>query len=202
MRDRALTAAGNRTGARHGAAMSGRALAILLSLVLVGGCSANPATGSPTPGLGSPAPDASGAVPLATHWPTTVVEAIIGLAGADSQFPRIGKDLQDAINADDFRGLMSALPGILTFLTENQKQVPELQAYPATKALGDGLATSYAQMIAGITQIQDSLAASNGPGVTSGFTAFVAGNNAYAAQRSTLGTLGTQAVEMKRRFNL
>jgi hypothetical protein len=196
MRDRALTAA------RNGAPTSGRVVAILLSLVLVGGCSANPATGSPTPGLGSPGPDASGAVPLATHWPTTVIEAIIGLASADSQFPRIGKDLQDAINADDLNGLLSALPGILTFLTENQKKIPELQAYPATKALGDGLATSYAQMIAGIKQIQDSLLAGNGAGVTSGFTAFGAGNNAYAAQRSALGTLGTQALEMKRRFNL
>jgi len=171
-------------------------------LAIVVGCSS--VSASPTPAGTAVAPGQTGSSsgPLPTHWPGNVIEGLVQLAVVDPQFQVVGTDLNDAVNAGDLKALLVVTKNVRTFLTTNQKYIPALQEYATTKALGDGLAASYAQMIQGITQIEDSLTAGNGSGVTAGFATFTAGYTAYGAFRASLGTLGTQALEMKRHFNL
>jgi hypothetical protein len=170
--------------------------------VIIVACTGNPtistSIGSPTAG----APNDSGAGPLPTHWPGNVIEATIALGVADTSFAQVGKDLTAAVDAGDLAKLLTVSDDVRTFLATNQKQIAVLQTYPETKFVGDRLAPAYAQMAAGIKQIHDSLVAGDGNGVTAGFATFSAGNTAYAAVRADLGSLVTQAVEMKRHFNL
>jgi len=171
-------------------------------LFVVVACSGTSTTASPAGTTVLPFGTTPGSGPLPTPWPGHVVEALVQLAVVDPQFQVVGTDLSDAINAGDFKALLIVTKNVHAFLTANQKYIPALQGYPLTKTLGDGLAASYAQMIQGITQIEDSLTAGNGSGVTAGFATFTAGYTAYGAFRTSLGTLGTQALEMKRHFNL
>jgi hypothetical protein len=182
---------------------SGARLTVIASmLALVVGCSSVSASPAPAGTPGAPAASGSGTGPLPTHWPGNVIEGLVQLAVVDPQFQVVGTDLTDAVNAGDLKALLVVTKNVRTFLTTNQKYIPALQGYPTTRALGDGLAASYAQMIQGISQIEDSLTAGNGSGVTAGFATFTAGYTAYGAFRTDLGTLGTQALEMKRHFNL
>jgi hypothetical protein len=157
-------------------------------------------TSSASPTAGAPSGSAPG--PLPTHWPGNVIDGLVQLAVVDAQFQQVGKDLNDAVTAGDLKALLVVATNVHTFLTANQKYIPAIQEYPITKALGDGLAASYAQMITGIVQIQNSLSTGNGSGVNAGFATFVAGYAAYGAFRANLGTMATQALEMKRHFNL
>jgi hypothetical protein len=171
-------------------------LALVVALVVA--CTST-TTPSPTvAGPGASGIDGSGAAPNATPWPSDVVDGIIGLGGADSQFQQIGNDLQNDVNTGNLAQMLTDTTNILTFLTGAQKNIPLVQAYGPTKSIGDRIAPAYAQMIAGVQQIHDSLVASNGAGVTAGFTTFVAGNSAYGAVRQELGDLVNQAVFMKR----
>jgi hypothetical protein len=171
---------------------------LLLIVAACSGTSTTPAPATSVLPFGTP----SGSGPLPTPWPGDVVVALVQLAVVDPQFQQVGTDLNDAVTAGDLKALLIVTKNVHTFLTANQKYIPALQDYPLTKTLGDELATSYAQMIQGITQIEDSLTAGNGSGVTAGFATFTAGYSAYGAFRTDLGTLGTQALEMKRHFNL
>lgn len=175
---------------------------LVAALAIVVGCTATSAGPTPTGGPAAGVPSGSGTGPLPTHWPGNVIEGLVQLAVVDPQFQQVGTDLSDAVNAGDLKALLVVTKNVRAFLTTNQKYIPALQAYPLSKALGDGLAASYAQMIQGITQIEDSLTSGNGSGVTAGFGTFTAGYTAYGAFRTQLGTLGTQALEMKRHFNL
>jgi hypothetical protein len=188
-----------RSGRRRSAALCASVGAVLILVAACGGLSSTPAPADTTV---FPFGTSSGSGPLPTPWPGHVVEALVQLAVVDQQFQEVGTDLNDAINAGDLKALLVVTKNVHTFLTANQKYIPALQGYPLTKTLGDGLATSYAQMIQGITQIEDSLTAGNGSGVTAGFTTFTAGYTAYGAYRTDLGTLGSQALEMKRHYNL
>jgi hypothetical protein len=131
-----------------------------------------------------------------------VIESTIGLGVADVSFAQIGKDLAGAVDAQDLAKLLTITNDVEPFLAANQKNIGPLQGYPETKSVGDRLAPAYAQMAAGIKQIHDSLLAGDGNGVTAGFTTFSAGNGAYAAVRADLGNLVTQALDMKRHYNL
>jgi hypothetical protein len=170
-------------------------LALVVAVVVA--CTST-STPSPTVAAGSSGPEGTGPAPNATPWPSNVVEGVIALGGADSQFEQIGSDLQNDVNTGNLAQMLTDTTNILAFLTGAQKNIPLVQAYGPTKPVGDRLAAAYAQMIAGVQQIHDSLAASNGAGVTAGFTAFVAGNTAYGAVRQDLGDLANQAVFMKR----
>ena len=198
MRLRSLGADSLGRGWRSGALL----IVIASMLAIVVGCSSISASPTPAGTDAAQAPSGSGTGPLPTHWPGNVIEGLVQLAIVDHQFQVVGTDLNDAINAGDLKALLVVTKNVRTFLTTNQKYIPALQGYPTSKALGDGLAASYAQMIQGITQIEDSLTAGNGGGVTTGFATFTAGYTAYGAFRTGLGTLGTQALEMKRHFNL
>jgi len=198
MRLRSLEAAS--LGRRRRSAALRASIGTLLLVVVA--CSGTSTTPGPASTVLLPFGTTSGSGPLPTPWPGHVVEALVQLAIVDPQFQQVGTDLNDAIAAGDLKALLIVTKNVHAFLTANQKYIPALQGYPMTKTLGDGLAPSYAQMIQGITQIEDSLTTGNGSGVTAGFATFTAGYTAYGAFRTDLGTLGTQALEMKRHYNL
>jgi hypothetical protein len=143
----------------------------------------------------------SGESPQATRWPSTVVEAVVALGAADGDLAKAGNDLNDAVQAGDLTLLLKTTDNVKTFLVGNQKNIPALQGYPLLKPVGDQLATAYTQMIAGVSQIHDSLVSGNAPGVTAGFQQFVQGSQTYGNVRAALSDAAQQAVFMKKGLN-
>jgi hypothetical protein len=190
--------------ARTGRAAARRSIAVgvatAIVFALVAACSSTSPTGSGDGG-GSGAPAGSGVpTPKPTTWPTTVVEASIALGGADGDFAKLAADLQKAVDAGDPAEILSVINNGIEFLTENQKNIPRLQAYDTTKAVGDRVAAAYQTMIDGATEIRDGLESGNGGAVTHGFTIFAEGNEQYQAVRAELGDLAEQAFFMKRQL--
>ena len=164
--------------------------AVLAAIVACGGASPGP--------TGSGAPTAGNVGPRPTHWPSEVVESTVALGLADSEFVKVGADLTAAVDSGNMENLLTSARDVEAFLTGNRKNIPRLQGYGETKAVGDRLAAAYDQMIAGITQVRESLEGGDAGGVTTGFQTFVAGNTAYSGVRSDLGVLVEQAIFMKK----
>jgi hypothetical protein len=173
-----------------GRALSGAILACVLGLAAA--CTSTPPSQTQSTGL----PNGTDG-PKATTWPAQQIDSIIGLAAADSNFDKIGRDLTAALDSGNMVNLLNVSKEVQTFLVGNERNIPRLQAYDGTKALGDKLAPAYAQMIAGVTKIHDSLVAGDGAGVTAGFKTFAEGNSAYGALRAELARFAEQAVQMK-----
>jgi len=156
-------------------------------------------TVSPTPTAGPTFPvDASGATPNPTAWPGSVVAAMIALGADDASFTQLGNDLQAAVDTGNMQSLLQVSTDGLTFLKAAQTNIPKIQAYSETKALGDALAAAYQEMIDGLQKVHDSLVSGDSAGVTTGFQQFVAGNVAYGALRADLSDKSQQAVFMQR----
>lgn len=176
--------------------------AVVVALAtLAGACSpATPSSSSaPSASAGASAGDGT-AVPKPTAWPTTVVEAAIALGAADGDFTTIAKDVIAAVNSEEPARILKVMNDTIQFLTENQKNIPKMQAYPETKSVGDRLEPAYAQMLEGATEVRAGLTAGNSSAVETGLTTFFAGNDAYVKVSSDLGDLAEQALFMKRQL--
>jgi hypothetical protein len=184
---------------RHSLRLLPLALAVLAMIVVA--CSGNGPTATGPGDLG-PTPNGTGPSPKPTTWPSSVVNSVIALGAADNDLGRVGSDLTAAVNEGDLQALLRVTDSSKTFLTGNQPNIPNLQAYPETKPLGDKLATAYSQMIAGLTKIHDSLTAGDSGGVTQGFQMFVAGSTVYGDARSELSDKVGQALTMKKFLEL
>lgn len=175
------------------------ATVIVAIATLAGACS--PATPSSSPPASASASAGDGtAVPKPTGWPTTVVEAAIALGAADGDFTTLASDVIAAVNSEDPARILQVMNDAIQFLTENQKNIPKMQAYPETKSVGDRLEPAYAQMLEGATEVRDGLTAGNSSAVETGLTTFFAGNDAYVKVSSDLGDLAEQALFMKRQL--
>jgi hypothetical protein len=175
----------------------------LVALVVgVVGCTS---TGTPGPGdTGSPAseaPQGTGPTPKPTSWPSQVVIGMVALGAADNEFEKMGNDLQTAVDDNSPQEMLLASQSGLDFLKGNQPNIPKIQGYSETQALGDSLAKAYADMIAGLQKIHDSLTAGDASGVQSGFQAFAAGSTEYGAVRQDLADRSEQAIFMQRILN-
>lgn len=189
---------GHRDGRRpHGRHTHRVALPVALALLAAIAAACSTATPSFTPS-GSIVPLRSGETPTPTSWPGSVVESTIALGLADSEFKSIGDDLSAAVDAGDLAKLLEVSAHVEQFLTENGKNIPKLQGYSETQALGDKLKAAYDEMLAGITRVHDSLTGGDSAGVAAGFEQFSAGNDLYAPLRTELGDKATQAIFMKR----
>jgi hypothetical protein len=144
------------------------------------------ASGSQTPG------------PKPTNWPTTVVEATVALGAANGDFAKMSDDLSAAVNSEDAAVILTAVNDALTFLKGNQTNTPKLQAYDATKSVGDRLASAYAKMIDGLTKVRDGINSADAAAVDRGFQAFTEGSHEYIGVAPDLGTAAEQAILMKR----
>ncbi len=181
----------------------GVSIAIVVA-ALVAGCSGLSATASPTTtptttptGLASPTDSLQGG-PAPTNWPTTVVDGVIGLAGADTSFKQMNADVATAVNSADPRTIVTVMNDALKFLRPNLHLVAYLQGYGPTKDTGDKLSAAYNQMINGAQAIVDGASAGDGEAVQQGFDQFFAGDAAYAAQTGPLSDLAQQALLMRR----
>ena len=180
---------------RHPLAVPAAGVALAI-LVLVGACGG---TGSPSPSAsGTPSTSASGPEPKPTSWPTPTIEAAIALGASDHEIQKAVADLSNAIAAEDVQLMWGAADGLDKLLKGISVNVPHLQAYPATAALGDQLNAAYAALDAAAVQIRDSITSGNSPGVVDGFTKLAAGTDLYGAARQALSDAATQALFMKR----
>jgi hypothetical protein len=149
----------------------------------------------------SPGPVASEtAGPKPTSWPTGTIEAAIALGAANGEFTKMTDDLAAAVDSQDPARIETAMNDALTFLAGNQQNIPKLEEYDGTKALGDRLAPVYEKMIAGATQVRDGLRNGDAAAVEAGFTAFFEGTTEYAALSSDVATAAEQALFMKRQL--
>jgi hypothetical protein len=182
---------------RSGLGATALAVTALVIAVVIGACGSTTPTASP---VASATADAGSGGPKPTVWPTTVTEATLALAAADGDFQAVGADLSAAVDEGDLTQLYTVAQRVQTFLSENRKNIPKLQAYDTTKAVGDQLLAAYDRMLKGIREILDGLAGGDGSMVTAGFEDFAAGNSAYSQVRQALGDLGDQAIFMKRQL--
>jgi hypothetical protein len=171
------------------------AAAVILGLA-VGCAPEGSATASPVPTTAS----SESAGPRPTSWPTTTVEASIALGAAHSDFTKLIDDIGTAVDSEDPARIMAAITVTIEFLTENQKNISRLQAYAATKSVGDRLAVVYEKMIQGATEVRDGLTVGDGAAVERGFTTFFAGTTEYVAISGDLVAIAEQAVFMKRQL--
>jgi hypothetical protein len=172
---------------------------LIALVVAVVGCTSTPSTGPGDTGAAvSQGPDGTGPTPKPTSWPSSVVIATVALGAADSQFEKMGSDMQSAVDDNSPQEMLIASQSGLDFLKGNQPNIPHLQGYSETEALGDGLAKAYADMIAGLQKVHDSLQSGDSAGVQTGFQQFAAGSQEYAAVRQDLSDKAEQAIFMQR----
>jgi len=126
------------------------------------------------------------------------IEATVALGAADNDFTKMAADVVSAVDSENPQKILTVMTGALKFLTENEKNIPRLQEYGATKAVGDRLAPAYARMIAGAQAVVDGLQTGDADGVQSGFTEFFEGNKTYVGISADLGDIAEQAILMKR----
>lgn len=175
----------------------GTALAAALLVVVA----ASACTTQPEPGAtGSAGPTATiGAVgPAPTFWTTGAIDGAIALGGADSEFTTVFSDVSAAVDANDPARILQVMNDVLTFLKAAQKNIPLLQAYPATKAVGDQVAAAYATMISGAQATVDAITAGDGQATQAGLLTFFDGSTAYASARPALSDITAQALTMKK----
>ncbi|HEY2916512.1 MAG TPA: hypothetical protein VGI98_04775 [Candidatus Limnocylindrales bacterium] len=178
------------------------AISLVTLAVVVVACTSTPATPGPSSGDGSgQGPAGTGPTPKPTSWPSEVVIATVALGAADSQFESMGGDMTTAVNDNSPQEILTASQSGLDFLKGNQPNIPKLQSYSETKSLGDGLAKAYADMIAGLQKIHDSLEAGDAAGVQAGFQQWASGSTEYAAVRQDLSDKSEQAIFMTRVLN-
>jgi len=178
------------------------AIAVLATACAPGGPSA------PAPSVGASAPaqavDGTGLPgspgPKPTIWPTSTVEASIALGAAHGEFTKMTDDAAAAIDSQDPARILAAMNDSLEFLSGNQQNIPRLQAYDATKSVGDRLAGVYAKMIDGATKVRDGLTSGDADAIQLGFKAFFEGATEYAAVAPDLTAIAERAVFMKRQL--
>jgi hypothetical protein len=186
--------------ARHlGGSPQLASVALLVVIGVVVACSSGPAV-SPTPSAPASASPAGSGGPKPTQWPTPVVEGTIALGAAHSDFTPMMQDLQGAIDSEDPARIADVIDRVLQFLTENEKNIPRLQAYPGTKDLGDKLAPGYRHLIEAATQVKTGLASGDGQAVTDGLKKFFDAELEYVQSASDLSVAVERAIFMKRQL--
>ena len=105
-------------------------------------------------------------------------------------------DVSAAVDANDPARILQVMNDVLTFLQGAQKNIPLLQGYAATKAVGDQLASAYATMIGGAQAVVDAINAGDGPATQAGLLKFFDGSTAYADARQGLADIAAQALTM------
>jgi hypothetical protein len=176
----------------------GAAVVLLLAL-LVAACAAT--SGTPAPGSSGGAAassDAGGAAPSATPWPGDIVEAVVILGKADAQIEAAGADLGAAAAYEDLDAMWGAADGLATLLQRLETQVPRIKAYPETAAAAAAYEQAFPVMLAGATQLRDSIKAGDAAGIAAGSQQLAQGLEQYQHARELIGPLVDRALLMQR----
>ncbi len=192
-----MTARANPAGPLR-ASPVGAALVLLLAL-LVGACAATSGTAAPGSSDGAAASgDAVGAGPSATPWPGDIVEAVVILGKADAQIQAAGADLGAAAAYEDLDAMWGAADGLATLLTRLETQVPRIKDYPETAAAAAAYEKALPVMLAGATQLRDSIKNGDAAGITAGSQQLAQGLDLYQDARTLIGPLVDRALLMQK----
>ena len=178
----------------------GAAVVLLLAL-LVAACAAttaSPGASSPAGGSGAPGASVEGLAPSATPWPGDIVEAVVILGKADADIQAAGADLGAAAAYQDLQAMWGAADGLATLLQRLETQVPRIKDYPETKAAAAAYEKALPVMLAGATQLRDSIKAGDASGITAGSQQLAAGLQQYQEARRLIGPLVERALLMQR----
>ena len=170
--------------------------------VVVSGCGAS-ATVSPstspepgqTSGSGTPGPNPS-------HWPGTVILAVIKIGEIDGEIAKAGNDLAAAADTQDVAAMRGAADGLIPVIQDVLSSVDPLQQWDRTTVLAGYLQTAYPLMLDGATQLRDALTTGDAAGVEAGSQKLAAGLKAYAPARAILVDLVPEALLQQRVYNL
>jgi len=179
------------------ASRAGGALALVALCValLVAACGATTVTPSASP---SPSDRGGGLAPSATPWPGGVVEAVIILGKADAEIQAAGADLGAAAAYQDLEAMWGAADGLATLIEKLQRQVPRIADYPETAPAAAAYAAALPDMLAGATQVRDSITAKDAAGIAAGSQQLARGLDNYREARRLIGPLVDQAFLMQR----
>jgi len=179
---------------------AGAAIVLLLAL-LVAACAAttaSPGASSPAGESGAPGASVEGLAPSATPWPGDIVEAVVILGKADAQIQAAGADLGAAAAYEDLNAMWGAADGLATLLTRLETQVPRIKDYPETAAAAAAYEKALPTMLAGATQLRDSIKAGDAAGITAGSEQLAKGLEQYQDARRLIGPLVDQALLMQK----
>ena len=127
-----------------------------------------------------------------------MVEAVVILGKADAEIKAAGADLGAAAAYEDLEALSGAADGLATLVGRLQGQVDRIRDYPVTAAAAKAYDASFPDILAGTTQIRDSITAGDAEGLTAGAEQFAKGMAAYEAARKEIGPLVEPALLMQR----
>ena len=153
-----------------------RALALGLILIAVAACGGGAGVATPS---GSAAAAATPG-PKATPWPSDVVESVLALAAADAELWKAGADIAKAADAKDVEAMWGAADGTVKLISAMMPNVESLEAYPHTAELGAKYRAAFEPMLAGATQLRDSITAGDAAGVVAGSKQIGQGITLYA----------------------
>jgi hypothetical protein len=194
---------GPRTVALHRVLRSLAAIALGLGLVACGASTGSPAattalqprvTAAPSGAAGSGAsPDAS-----QPRWPGTTVLAVIALGGADGEIRKAGDDLQAAANAQDLKAMWGAADGLAQMIGQLMPNLDRLEVYDGTKPVAALYRKAFPELLAGATQLRDSITKGDAKGIVAGSQAIAQGLADYAPIREQIAGLVEQAILQQR----
>jgi hypothetical protein len=177
------------------------AAVVLLLAILVAACAATSGTAAPgssgSAGASASA-DAGGAAPSATPWPGDIVEAVVILGKADAQIEAAGADLGAAAAYEDLDAMWGAADGLATLLQRLETQVPRIKGYPETAAAAAAYEQALPVMLAGATQLRDSIKARDAAGIAAGSQQLAQGLQQYQQARRLIGPLVDRALLMQK----
>jgi len=188
----------SRPASAGGLSRVARTLALGLVIAAVAACGGGATAAKPS---GS-AVSAATPGPQATPWPANVVDSVLALAAADTELWKAGADIAKAANAKDVEAMWGAADGMVKLITAMMPDVGNLEAYPYTAELGAKYRAALEPMLAGATQLRDSITAGDAAGVVAGSKQIGAGITLYADVRKILQAYVDQALTMKKNLTL
>ena len=180
-----------------GLSRAARTIALGSVIAAVAACGAGPA-GAPSAKPSGSAVAAATPGPQATPWPANVVESVLALAAADNELWKAGADIARAADAKDVEAMWGAADGTVKLITAMMPNVEALEAYPHTAELGAKYRAAFEPMLAGATQLRDSITAGDAAGVVAGSKQIGQGITLYADVRAILQDYVDEALTMKK----
>ena len=90
-------------------------------------------------------------VPQASPWPSSVIEAVLALGGADTELWKAGADIARAADAKDVKAMWGAADGTVKLIAGLMPNGAALERYPHTQPLGAAYRAAFPVMLEGAT---------------------------------------------------
>ncbi len=127
-----------------------------------------------------------------------MIGSVLAIGATDSEIRKAGDDLQRAAAAEDIRLLYGASGGLARLADSAIGNARALEAYPATKSLGEKLRLAYTEMRTGATHLRTGVELRNGLAITEGSRKIADAMRQYGELRPEIADLVPQALQMQR----